>query len=150
MYMIYACNYVHIAADTVMFNPGPVNTTVVEGQTAIFTCEPQVNRIPGLSLWDLAPPDSNIRGVSRRNTTIYPGVSGVFLSKDRTTLLLVGVQRRFDGATVICDGTNEVAQIPRVSSMPAYLTVLGKCTCNPVLNIRLSIICIILHAPALD
>ena len=124
--MIYACNYVRIAADTVVFNPGPVNTTVVEGQTAVFKCEPHVNRVLGIALWFLAPPGSNFARVSRRNTTVYPGVGAVFFSKDYTKLFLVRVQKRFNGATIMCDGTNEVAQIPSVSATPVYLTVLGK------------------------
>ena len=96
----------------ITFDPPPSNVTVLEGETATFTCVPKVN---GSALrqifWHMTPPVNGWvarQTVNLINTTTLQGASGVFIRPDLSQLYITKVQRIADQTTVECRGRSTV------------------------------------------
>ena len=103
-----------------------MNASVAEGNTASFTCVPKVDNVVGLSVWVIQPVAG--AGVTARldNATNLNGASGVFVSPDRTQLLITGVQNSLHLTEVMCRGTNANATLTPVFADTVYILVLSK------------------------
>ena len=117
---------IDIEGQNVVFDPSPENSTVLEGGTARFTCVPKVNGVLGLALWSLQPTGGSVAFPRTDNATILTGASGVYLSPDRTQLIITGVQDSLHLTSVLCRGTNADATLTPVSADIVYILVQSK------------------------
>ena len=99
-----------------------MNVSVLEGGTAIFTCKPKNKKAVSLISWSL----TSVKGFHTEVNSNYPNVtgsSGLFLSPDRTQLLITGVQNSLNGTRVECSPANANAIITSKCKETAYLSV---------------------------
>ena len=117
------CHFVDIEGHNVIFDLSSENSTVVEGGTAFFTCVPKVNGVSGLATWSVQPVGAAVVIPRTDNTTNLPGASGVYLSPDRTQLIITGVQKCLHLTSVECRGTNAAATLSPVPADIVYILV---------------------------
>ena len=106
----------------VTFDQAGVNVPVLEGGMAIFTCKPKASNAVGLISWSL----TSAEGVHTDINSNHPGVvgsSGLFLSPDRTQLLITGVQSSLNDIRVECRPANANAIITSKCRETAYISV---------------------------
>ena len=106
----------------VAFDQAAENVTVLEGGTAIFTCKPKDNNAVGLISWSL----TSVEGVHTEVNSNYlnvVGSSGLFLSPDRTQLLITGVRNSLNGTRVECSLVSANAIITSNCKESAYISV---------------------------
>ena len=118
----WALSETSVTSGVIVFDPPPSNASIVEGETATFTCVPKVNgTVVYVISWIISPVNAAHTSVNIVNTTTLAGADGVFLSGDERHLLITGVQRRLDRTRFTCQGitlSNERSFAPDV-----YLTV---------------------------
>ena len=117
------CHFVDIEGHNVVFDPSSENSTVVVGGTAFFTCVPKVNGVLGSATWSVQPIGAAVVIPRTDNTTNLTGASGVYLSPDRTQLIITGVQKCLHLTIVECRGTNADATISPVPADIVYILV---------------------------
>ena len=82
-----------------------------------------MNGVPGFAVWSVTPIGATVEFPRTDNTTNLTGASGVYLSPDRTQLIITGVQNSLHLASVLCSGTNAAGTIPQVSADIVYILV---------------------------
>ena len=118
------CHFVDIEGHNVVFDPSAENSTVAVGGTAFFTCVPKVNGVSGLATWIVQPIGPAAAVIARTdNTTNLTGASGVYLSSDRTQLIITGVQNSLHLTSVECRGTDAAATLSPVPADIVYILV---------------------------
>jgi hypothetical protein len=111
------------ASATIVFDPAPSNSSVVEGGTVTFTCVPKVNgSVLDVIVWTYRSVEqaNATMPVSRFNETNITGADGAFVSGDERQLIITGVQRCLDGTKIACEGRSFA---DRLSSPFVYLIV---------------------------